>query len=113
MSLYLEPSPFTHGPPPDYEIIAVDEERLRVLFDQMDKDRKCFQAHSEEWRKKYPDMTVVVYKEELVAVGRTKEELDNQLNERRVPFNVVFSHSFLPKPTDTTRRAKSKITRLW
>ena len=78
----------------------------------MARDRKYFQAHSEEWQQKYPDMTVVVYKEKLVAVGKTRKELDNQLNENRVPRNVVFSHSFVAKPADTGKKVTPKITRV-
>ena len=104
MSIYLEPSPFTHGPPPDYELIAVDEERLLALFNQMDKDTKYLKGNYEKWLGEYPDMTVVVYKEELVAVGMTTEEVNRQLYEKRIPSNIVLRHTMLTKPVDTRPR---------
>ena len=102
--MYLEPSPVTHGPPPDYKLIAVDEERLQALFDQMDKDTKYLQANYQEWLKKYPDMTVAVYKEELVAVGTTSEEVNKQLFEKRIPSNIVLRHTMVTTPVDTRPR---------
>ena len=104
MSMYLEPSPFTHGPPPDYKLISVDEERLQALFDQMKKDTKYLEANYQEWLKKYPDMTVVVYKEELVAVGKTFEEVNKQLFEKRIPSNIVLRHTMMTKRVDTRPR---------
>lgn len=103
MAKNLEPSPFTHGPPPDYELIAIDEERLQALFDQMDKDTKFLQANYGEWLEKYPDMTVVVYKEQLVAVGNSVGEIDRQLEEKGVPGNITIRRTLHTKPVRTRR----------
>ncbi len=93
-------SPFIHHPDGTVEL---DQEMFRQLFAQGEKDRKYIEHHYQEWLEKYPDMTVVVYKEELVAVGNSVEEIDRQLEKKNVPGNITTRRTLHTKPVRTVR----------
>lgn len=96
----LEPSPFRYLPNGERE---VDRERLSELFKQAKKDSEYLRSNYKEWLEKYPDMTVVVYEEELVAVGTTVEDINRQLEEKDIPANITVRERLRTKPLRTIR----------
>ena len=95
-------SPFIHHPDGTVEL---DQQMLRQLFAQGKKDWQYIEDHYKEWLTKYPDMTVVVYKEELVAVGNSVEQINRQLEKRGVPGNTTVRRTLHTKPIRTRRVA--------
>ena len=52
--------------------------------------------HLEEWRLQYPDSWVGVYDEELVAVGKTSDEVMFAFKKKGIPARSAFLR-FIPK----------------
>ena len=73
-------------------IPQVNLEEWRPIIQQGYKDRKFFAAHHQDFFEKYPDMLVAIYREELVAVGWSDDDVDRQLADKGIPKKLVFVH---------------------
>ena len=80
--------------------LEIDEDMLREAYRQIKKDRLFLEAHQPEWLERYPDMFVAVYREQLVGVAATADELAEQLKENDVPSNRTYWRFLASDPMD-------------
>ena len=80
--------------------LEIDEDMLREAYRQIKKDRIFAEANQAKWLALYPDMFVAVYKEELVGVAATAEELAEQLRNKCVPSGRSYWRFLPSKPMD-------------
>lgn len=76
----------------------LDEEQLRQGFRQLKRDSLFFEAHQAEWTRQYPDKYVAVYREELICVADTGEELINSLVSKKIPLEGSYCKFLRSQP---------------
>ena len=80
--------------------MEIDEDVLREAYRQIKKDRLFLEAHQPELLEQYPDMFVAVYREQLVGVAATADELAEQLKANDVPSSRTYWRFLASEPMD-------------
>ena len=80
--------------------LEIDEDMLRQAYRQIKKDMLFLEAHQHEWLDRYPDMFVAVYREQLVGVAATADELTEQLKANSVPSSRTYWRFLASEPMD-------------
>lgn len=65
-------------------------EQARKDQERFDRDLSYLLSRRDEWRKKYPNRWIAIYREEVVAAEDTGERLLAELRRRRVPLEQVI-----------------------
>ena len=72
------------------ELTELEKNEIREGFRRWEKDTLFFDAHQTEWREKYTDMYVAIYREELVCAAPTIEEIYDFLESKNIPGGECY-----------------------
>lgn len=67
-----------------------EQNQIREELEQLRKNSQFFDEHLVKWRKQYPDMYVAVYREQLVCIAATGEELLQCLHQKNIPSEECY-----------------------
>ena len=72
------------------KLTELEKNEIREGFRQWRKDRLFFEAHQTQWHKEYPDMYVAIYREGLVCIAPTIEEIIDCLESKDIPGGECY-----------------------